>query len=104
MAKNIRILENKLDKAMIKFNEAMSIKKTYDIILHKLNEERHAYDKQLSSLETQVKSKTVELDQMLLLSHDANHTKNQSESDLKKHQTKINAMRQERMQEIHNQK
>ena len=45
MEKNIRILENKLDKAMIKYNEAMSIKKTYDIILHKLNEERYAYDK-----------------------------------------------------------
>lgn len=40
LAKNIRILENKLDKAMIKFNEAMSIKKTYDVILNKLKEER----------------------------------------------------------------
>ena len=100
MAKNIRILENKLDKAMIKFNEAMSIKKTYDIILHKLKEERYAYDKQLSSLETQVKHKSVELDQMLLLSHDANHSKNQSESDLKKHEVKINGMRQARISEI----
>ena len=28
--KKIRILENKLDKIMIKFNEAQSIKKTYE--------------------------------------------------------------------------
>ena len=28
--KQIRILENKLDKIMIKFNEAQSIKKTYE--------------------------------------------------------------------------
>jgi hypothetical protein len=28
--KEIRILENKLDKIMIKFNEAQSIKKTYE--------------------------------------------------------------------------
>lgn len=28
--RNIRILENRLDKVMIKFNEAQSIKKTYE--------------------------------------------------------------------------
>jgi len=39
------MLENRLDKAMIKFNEAISIKKTYDIILKKLKEERIVYDK-----------------------------------------------------------
>lgn len=45
--KKMRVLENKLDKAMMKFNEAMSIKKTYDMILKRLNEERVAYEKQL---------------------------------------------------------
>ena len=43
--KQVRILENRLDKAMIKFNEAISIKKTYEIILKRLKEERIAYDK-----------------------------------------------------------
>ena len=43
--RTIRMLENRLDKAMIKFNEAQSIKKTYDIILKRLKEERIAYDK-----------------------------------------------------------
>ncbi len=47
---------------MLKFNEAINIKKTYDVILTKLKEERMAYDKQLTSLETQVKHKKVELD------------------------------------------
>lgn len=41
----MRILENKLDKAMMKFNESISIKKTYEIILKRLNEERVAYEK-----------------------------------------------------------
>lgn len=44
-------MENKLDKAMMKFNEAISIKKTYEIILKRLNEERVAYEKQLEGLE-----------------------------------------------------
>ena len=40
----VRILENKLDKAMINLNEAQSIRKTYDIILRGLKEERVSYD------------------------------------------------------------
>lgn len=43
--KHVRILENRLDKAMLKLNEAVSIKKTYDIIIKKLKEERVLYDK-----------------------------------------------------------
>ena len=39
------MLENRLDKAMIKFNEATSIKKTYEVILKRLKEERISYDK-----------------------------------------------------------
>ncbi len=41
---------------------------------------------------------------MLLLSHDANYSKNQSETDLKKHQAKINNVRKDRMLEIQTQK
>jgi hypothetical protein len=45
------MLENRLDKAMIKYNEAVSIKKTYDVILKRLREERIGFDKQLEGLE-----------------------------------------------------
>lgn len=57
----VRILENKLDKAMIKFNEALSINTTYQQIMAKLKEERNAYDNQLQRLEDQVKQKDGEL-------------------------------------------
>lgn len=70
-----RILENRLDKAMLKFNEAMSIKKTYEIILKRLHEERIGYDKQLASLEQAIKAKECDLQELLLLSHDAQHAK-----------------------------
>jgi hypothetical protein len=35
--RQIRILENRLDKAMIKYNEAMSIKKTYELVFIQIN-------------------------------------------------------------------
>ena len=38
-ARQLRILENKLDKAILKYNEATSITKTYDVIVSKLKEE-----------------------------------------------------------------
>lgn len=38
--RTIRTLENKLDKAMIKFNEAQSIRKTYEQIVRRLKDER----------------------------------------------------------------
>jgi hypothetical protein len=40
----VRLLENKLEKAIINYNEAQNIRKTYDIILRGLKEERVSYD------------------------------------------------------------
>jgi coiled-coil domain-containing protein 151 len=60
---------------MIKFNEAISIKKTYEIILKRLKEERLAYDKQLESMEKAIKAKNADFDELLMLSHDANHAR-----------------------------
>jgi len=68
-------LENRLDKGMMKFNEAMSIKKTYEIILKRLREERIAYEKQLEGLEQAIQQKSGDYNEMLLLSHDANHAR-----------------------------
>jgi chromosome segregation ATPase len=42
--RQIRVLENRLDKAMIKYNEAQSIRKTYEQIVKRLKEERVGYD------------------------------------------------------------
>lgn len=36
----MRMLENSLDKIMIKFNEALSIKRTYEIILKRFKEDK----------------------------------------------------------------
>ena len=45
------MLENKLDKAMIKYNEAQSIRKTYEMIVKRLKDERVGYDNQLAAIE-----------------------------------------------------
>jgi hypothetical protein len=73
--RRIRSLENKLDKAMIKYNESQSIRKTYESILLRLNEERVGFDNQLSAIEKTLEAKQRDYDELLLLSGDANHAR-----------------------------
>lgn len=42
LTRKIRMLENRLDKAMIKYNEAQSIRKTYEQIVKRLKARRQA--------------------------------------------------------------
>ena len=63
----IRSLENNLDKAMIKYNEAQSIRKTYEQIVRRLKEERVGFDNQLSAIERTLGSKMRDCDELLLL-------------------------------------
>ena len=69
------MLENRLDKAVIKFNEAQSIRKTYDQIVKKLKDERLTFDAQLYTLEKLVKTKQEELNSLNRMFNDANHAK-----------------------------
>lgn len=57
---HIRILENRLEKALIKFNEAQSIKRTYEQIVRRLREERITFDNQVSSGGTSTKPRWAE--------------------------------------------
>ena len=48
MMRQIRVLGNRLDKVMIKYNEAVEMRRTYEVVHTKLSEERLCYEKQLS--------------------------------------------------------
>ncbi len=73
--RNIRALENKLDKAMIKYNEAQSIRKTYEQIVKRLKEERVGFDNQLAAIERTMAAKHRDYEELLLLAGDANHAR-----------------------------
>jgi coiled-coil domain-containing protein 151 len=66
--RTIRVMENRLDKAMIKYNEAMSIKKAYELIVKRLREERIGYDNQLSAIEQSLKGKESDFQELIILS------------------------------------
>lgn len=69
------MLENRLDKAMIKYNEAQSIRKTYEQIVKRLTEERVGFDNQLSAIEKTLAAKQHDYEELQLLSGDAIHAR-----------------------------
>lgn len=81
--KRIKMLENKLDKAMIKYNEAMSIKRTYEQILNRLKEERSGFDNQVGAIQKSLKAKQQDCNEFMLLLQDAKQAKGYSELLLK---------------------
>ncbi|RLN38420.1 hypothetical protein BBJ28_00026239 [Nothophytophthora sp. Chile5] len=82
--RKIRMLENRLDKAMIKFNEAQSIRKTYEQIVKRLKEERIGFDNQLAAIERALTAKQHDFEELVLLSADATHARETIQLELEK--------------------
>jgi len=81
--RRIKLLENKLDKAMIKYNEAISIRRTYEQILTRLKEEKAGYDSQIGGIQKSIKSKDRDCQEFKLLLQDAKQARGYSELLLK---------------------
>lgn len=73
---------SRLDRAMIKYNEAQSIKGTYEHIVKRLKEEKLSFNNQLTALERTLHAKQRDYDELQLLSNDANHAKESAQHDL----------------------
>ena len=102
--RTIRMLENKLDKAMIKYNEAQSIRKTYEMIVKRLKDERVGYDNQLAAIEQSLKGKEHDYEELLLLSYDAKHAQEVAEAELRKFESEIQEKRKVRDEEVSKQR
>ena len=89
LTRKIRQLENRLDKAMIKYNEAQSIRKTYEQIVKRLKEERVGFDNQLAAIERTLAAKQHDYEELLLLSGDANHAKEVAAQELERVSLKL---------------
>lgn len=102
--KEISNLENRLDKALIKYNEAQSIKKMYEQILKKLQEEQLMFDQQLAYYEKTLKVKKQDIVELEYMSRDANHAKEIAKAELAKFEQKVNEERKHREKELETKK
>merc|ERR1719274_92160 len=102
--RQIRVLENRLDKAMIKYNEAQSIRKTYEQIVKRLKNERIGFDNQLAAIERTLKAKERDYEELLLLSHDAYHAKEMAQAELHRFEQGVMEERNQRDKEVQEKK
>ncbi|KAL0490655.1 coiled-coil domain-containing protein [Acrasis kona] len=100
LTRQIRILENRLDKAMIKYNEAQSIRKTYEQILRRLKEERIGFDNQLQSIERTLRAKEHDYRDLLNMSHEANYMREQSKTELQNTRNEFDETSREKDKEM----
>mmetsp|Transcript_43717 Transcript_43717/g.102068 ORF Transcript_43717/g.102068 Transcript_43717/m.102068 type:complete len:534 (-) Transcript_43717:91-1692(-) len=102
--RHIRVLENRLDKVMIKYNEAQSIRKTYEAIVKRLKDERIGFDNQLAAIERTLKAKERDYEELLLLSHDAYHAKEMAQAELHRFEQGVMEERNQRDKEVQEKK
>ena len=94
------MLENRLDKAVIKYNEAQSIRKTYELIVKRLQEERLTFDNQLANFEKTCRAKKQDAAELEMMSRDANHAKEVAKVELARFEQQINEERKQREKDL----
>ena len=85
---------------MIKYNEAQSIRKTYDQIVKRLKEERVNFDNQLGAIEATLGAKEHDYEELLLMSHDASHAKDVTRAELLRLTSLVSEERKAREKEV----
>jgi coiled-coil domain-containing protein 151 len=72
----------RLDNVLLKYNEAQSIRNTYEHIVKRLREEKLTFNNQLTALERTINSKNRDFDELMKLSADANRAREVAQSEL----------------------
>jgi len=96
----IRMLEDRLDSALIKSNEAHAIRRTYEQIVERLRADRLGFDTQLAAIERTLRAKDHDYQELLNLSHDANHAKELAKAELGQFRAAYTEERRQKDQEL----
>eukprot|EP00966_Prymnesium_polylepis_P221299 5119308-Prymnesium_polylepis.1 len=91
--KEIRALENRLQKAVSKYEDAYEVRRTYEQIVKRLKEERIGFSNQLEARELTLRAKEGDYEELLLMSHDANQSKEMAKQELAKFEALVSEER-----------
>lgn len=84
VAQKIRTLENRLDKCLMKHNEVEAIRKTYEVLLERLQLEQAGFDLQLNALEKTLASDDKELSELAAVGMEAATGRDNAKAELAK--------------------
>lgn len=98
--REIRALEARLQKAVSKYEDAYEVRRTYEQIVKRLKEERVGFANQLEARELALNSKEADYEELLLMSHDANQSKELAKQELAKFEALVSEERKLREREL----
>jgi chromosome segregation ATPase len=98
--KEIRALEARLQKAVAKYEDAYEVRRTYEQIVKRLKEERIGFANQLEARELTLGAKEGDYEELLLMSHDANQSKEMAKQELSKFEALVSEERKLREKEL----
>lgn len=96
--KQIRILENRLDKALVKFNEALAHNKRLRESIDSLRRERVVFDNIYRKLEKELHEKKKQMANIIEMSNQAYETRDQSQLEITAYE-QLNAKEQQEFEE-----
>jgi len=98
--KEIKALEARLAKAVAKYEDAYEVRRTYEQIVKRLKEERIGFANQLEARELTLAAKEGDYEELLLMSHDANQSKELAKQELSKFEALVSEERKLREKEL----
>jgi len=98
--KEIRELEARLNRAVTKYEDAQEVRRTYEQIVKRLKEERIGFNNQLEARESTMRAKEADYEELLLMSHDANQSKEMAKQELAKFEQVVSDERKLREKEL----
>jgi hypothetical protein len=98
--REIRGLEARLQKAVAKYEDAYEVRRTYEQIVKRLKEERIGFANQLEARELTLAAKESDYEELLLMSHDANQSKEMAKQELSKFEALVSEERKLREKEL----
>lgn len=99
-AQKLRNLENQLDKASLKCKEAEHIRKTYEQIKAKLEQEHANFETILNEMETEIKTRKAEKKELEAMRTDALISRDAAKDELEKQEKQVYAERRKREIEL----
>lgn len=99
-AQKLRVLENRLEKAITKCNETTHISKTYQFVVQKFEEERLHFDNQIAALEKAIKQRQKDLKDLQSMCNDAQMARDIAKAELVRQEELNVQLRKEREKEL----
>ncbi|ESL11759.1 hypothetical protein TRSC58_00483 [Trypanosoma rangeli SC58] len=100
VGQKIRALENRLDKCLIKHNEVNAIRRTYETLLERLQQEQSGFDTQLAAMEKTLQCKEKDLAELNSVASEATKGRDAAKAEVQRLQLHLTRERRAHKKDI----